>query len=101
NWRAITQVGRGFHMGSIRYDNSGLGGEALEVIAVGFYRSGDSAKAIELRASVLRTHGVALRWGRRYVSVSSSATLLRSDAGKVLSMGMLMTRWVRPSYRKY
>src|SRR5262249_43513023 len=41
-------VGLGFHMGPIRYDKSGLGGEAVELIAVEFYRSGDSAKAIEL-----------------------------------------------------
>ena len=41
-------VGLGFHLGPIRYDKSGLGGEAAELIAVEFYRSGDSAKAIEL-----------------------------------------------------
>jgi len=41
-------VGLGFHMGPIRYDKSGLGGEAAELIAVEFYRSGDRAKAIEL-----------------------------------------------------
>jgi hypothetical protein len=35
-------------MGPIRYDKSGLGGEAAELIAVEFYRSGDRAKAIEL-----------------------------------------------------
>jgi tetratricopeptide (TPR) repeat protein len=41
-------VGLGFHMGPIRYKKSGLGGEATQLIAVEFYRSGDSAKAIYL-----------------------------------------------------
>ena len=41
-------VGRGFFTGPIRYDKSGLGGEAAELIAVESYRSGDPGKAIEL-----------------------------------------------------
>jgi tetratricopeptide (TPR) repeat protein len=41
-------VGFGFHMGPIRYNTSGLGGEAIQLIAAEFYRLGDSAKAIQL-----------------------------------------------------
>ena len=41
-------VGLGFHMGPIRYNKSGLGGEAIQLIAVELYRSGDLEKAIEL-----------------------------------------------------
>jgi tetratricopeptide (TPR) repeat protein len=41
-------VGFGFHMGPIRYNTSGLGGEAIQLIAAEFYRSGDSARAIQL-----------------------------------------------------
>ena len=45
-------VGLGFHMGPIRYNKSGLGGEAIQLIAVELYRSGDSEKAIELIKTV-------------------------------------------------
>jgi tetratricopeptide (TPR) repeat protein len=40
-------VGLGFHMGPIRYNRSGLGGEAIQLIAVELYRSGESARAVE------------------------------------------------------
>ena len=41
-------VGHGFHMGPIRYNRSGLGGEAIQLIAVALYRSGESGRAVEL-----------------------------------------------------
>jgi hypothetical protein len=72
-------------MGPIRYDKSGLGGEAAELIAVEFYRSGDSAKAIEL-----------IKKADRFIE-SERASKSSVISWLILIRNLILQRWPRPS----